>query len=180
MANIKKDKNRREFLTDLTVTFGAAGAVCAVYPFARTFSPAANVEAQATTIVDISDLGEGEGKTIMWQGKPVFIKHRTPDEIAEMQTENPQDLLDPETDQARVKNPKYLVVLGICTHLGCVPLSGGTHDGWLCPCHGSQFDASGRVRRGPAPKNLQVPPHEYMDATTIRIGWLAHLKKGER
>ena len=166
----KKEKSRRQFLTDLTVSFGAVGALTAVYPLARTLSPAANVEAQATTIADLSDLGEGQSKTIMWQGKPVFIKHRTPREIEEVRATDLSLLDDPETDKDRVKNEKYLVVLGICTHLGCVPMSGGNHEGWLCPCHGSQFDASGRVRRGPAPTNLEVPPHEYMDESTIRIG----------
>lgn len=171
MANpTEKEQNRRKFLQDLSITFGAAGALCAIYPFARTLSPAANVEAQATTIADLSDLEEGQGKTVMWQGKPVFIKHRSAAEIASVKKTNLADLSDPETDAQRVKNEKYLVVLGVCTHLGCVPLGGGNHDGWLCPCHGSQFDASGRVRRGPAPKNLPIPPYAYMDDTTIRIG----------
>lgn len=166
----KKEKSRRDFLTDLTVGFGAVGAITAIYPLARTLSPAANVEAQATTLADLGDLTPGQSKTVMWQGKPVFIKYRTEDEIKEMRAVDLSLLDDPELDTARVKNEKYLVVLGICTHLGCVPMSGGNHEGWLCPCHGSQFDASGRVRRGPAPTNLQVPPYEYMDDTTIRIG----------
>ena len=166
----KKEKSRRAFLTDITVGFGAIGALTALYPMARTLSPAANVKAQATTLADLSDLSPGQGKTVMWQGKPVFIKHRTQEEIQQMRNVDLQTLNDPQPDEERVQNEKFLVVLGICTHLGCVPMGGGNHEGWLCPCHGSQFDASGRVRRGPAPKNLDIPPHEYMDDTTIRIG----------
>ena len=166
----KKEKSRREFLTDMTVGFGTIGALTAVYPLARTLAPSASVQAQATTISDLSDLAPGQSKTVMWQGKPVFIKHRTQQEIKESQSVDLTKLDDPQPDAERVKNEKFLVVVGICTHLGCVPMSGGNHEGWICPCHGSQFDASGRVRRGPAPTNLEVPPYEYMDDTTIRIG----------
>lgn len=169
----KKDTpntNRREFLTDLTVTFGAAGAACAAYPFVKSMSPAANVKAQATTTVDISDLEEGMSKTIVWRGKPVFIKYRTQKEIDDMRAVNVSELRDPQTDAERVKNEKYLIAVGVCTHLGCVPMDGGNFEGWLCPCHGSQFDASGRIRRGPAPTNLEVPPYEFLDETTVKIG----------
>lgn len=169
----KKDTpntNRREFLTDLTVTFGAAGAACAAYPFVKSMSPAANVKAQATTTVDISDLEEGMSKTIVWRGKPVFIKYRTQKEIDDMRAVNVSELRDPQTDAERVKNEKFLIAVGVCTHLGCVPMDGGNFEGWLCPCHGSQFDASGRIRRGPAPTNLEVPPYEFLDETTVKIG----------
>jgi ubiquinol-cytochrome c reductase iron-sulfur subunit len=165
-----KTSNRREFLTDLTVTFGAAGAACAAYPFIKSMSPAANVKAQATTTVDISDLEEGMSKTVVWRGKPVFIKYRTPAEITDMKAVDVSELRDPQTDEERVKNEKYLVAVAVCTHLGCVPMGGGNYEGWLCPCHGSQFDASGRIRRGPAPTNLEVPPYEFLDESTIKIG----------
>ena len=165
-----KTSNRREFLTDLTVTFGAAGAACAAYPFIKSMSPAANVKAQATTTVDISDLEEGMSKTVVWRGKPVFIKYRTPAEITDMKAVDVSELRDPQTDEERVKNEKYLVAVAVCTHLGCVPMDGGNYEGWLCPCHGSQFDASGRIRRGPAPTNLEVPPYEFLDESTIKIG----------
>ncbi len=165
-----KTSNRREFLTDLTVTFGAAGAACAAYPFIKSMSPAANVKAQATTTVDISDLEEGMSKTVVWRGKPVFIKYRTPAEITDMKAVDVSELRDPQTDEERVKNEKYLVAVAVCTHLGCVPMGGGNYEGWLCPCHGSQFDASGRIRRGPAPTNLEVPPYEFLDDSTIKIG----------
>tara|TARA_Y100000780_G_scaffold211112_2_gene210297 strand:- start:494202 stop:494717 length:516 start_codon:yes stop_codon:yes gene_type:complete len=165
-----KTSNRREFLTDLTVTFGAAGAACAAYPFIKSMSPAANVKAQATTTVDISDLEEGMSKTVVWRGKPVFIKYRTPAEITDMKAVDVSELRDPQTDEERVKNEKYLVAVAVCTHLGCVPMGGGNYEGWLCPCHGSQFDASGRIRRGPAPTNLEVPPYKFLDDSTIKIG----------
>ncbi len=165
-----KTSNRREFLTDLTVTFGAAGAACAAYPFIKSMSPAANVKAQATTTVDISDLEEGMSKTVVWRGKPVFIKYRTPAEITDMKAVDVSELRDPQTDEERVKNEKYLGAVAVCTHLGCVPMGGGNYEGWLCPCHGSQFDASGRIRRGPAPTNLEVPPYKFLDDSTIKIG----------
>lgn len=170
MAKDTKTSNRREFLTDLTITFGAAGAACAAVPFVKSMSPAANVKAQSTTTVDISDLDVGDSKTVVWRGKPVFIKYRTPAEIADMKKVDVSELRDPQTDGDRVTNENYLVVIGICTHLGCVPLGGGNFEGWLCPCHGSQFDASGRIRRGPAPTNLEVPPYTFLDDTTIKIG----------
>lgn len=170
MAKDTKTSNRREFLTDLTITFGAAGAACAAYPFVKSMSPAANVKAQATATVDISDLEEGMSKTVVWRGKPVFIKYRTPAEIAEMKAVDISTLSDPQTDAERVQNEKYLVAVAVCTHLGCVPIDGGNYEGWLCPCHGSQFDASGRIRRGPAPTNLEIPPYEFLDGTTIKIG----------
>ncbi len=164
------DVPRRDFLTQVTLGFGAVGAVCAAWPFVKSMAPAANVKAQATTVVDISDIAEGSGRTVIWQGKPVFIKHRTPAEIAEARDVILDQLPDPEADSARVQKPQWLVTLGVCTHLGCVPLNGGAYDGWLCPCHGSQFDTSGRVRRGPAPTNLPVPPYEFLDDNTIKIG----------
>jgi len=170
MAKDTKTSNRREFLTDLTITFGAAGAACAAYPFVKSMNPAANVKAQATTTVDISDLEEGMSKTVVWRGKPVFIKYRTPREIEEMRGVDVSALPDPQTDAERVQNEKYLVAVAVCTHLGCVPIDGGNYEGWLCPCHGSQFDASGRIRRGPAPTNLEIPPYTFLDETTIKIG----------
>lgn len=165
-----ENADRRDFLNTVTNTFGAVGAACVAYPFIKSMSPSADVKAQATTDVDLSVLAEGEGKVVMWRGKPVFVKHRTPQEIKEARSVDVSELIDPQTDAERVKNEKYLVVVGVCTHLGCVPMSGGKHDGWLCPCHGSQFDGSGRVRRGPAPTNLEVPPYTFLDETTIRIG----------
>ena len=107
----------------------------------------------------------------MWRGKPVFIKRRTPDEIAEAKNVNIKDLKHPEKDEDRVKKEEWLVMLGICTHLGCVPLSDkGEYNGWFCPCHGSHYDTSGRIRKGPAPTNMEIPKYEFVDNNTIKIG----------
>jgi ubiquinol-cytochrome c reductase iron-sulfur subunit len=166
-----KDVSRRKFLTDMTTAFGVAGATCAAVPFVKSMAPADNVKAMASTEVDISDISEGDTKTVIWRGRPVFIKHRTGAEIAKARTEDTSsELLDPAKDESRVQNEKWLIAMAVCTHLGCVPMEGGEHDGWICPCHGSQFDASGRVRRGPAPSNLDVPPYEFLNPTTIKIG----------
>ncbi len=166
-----KDVSRRKFLTDMTTAMGVAGATCAAVPFVKSMAPADNVKALASTEVDISDIAEGETKTVIWRGRPVFIKHRTTTEInASRKDDTASTLLDPQKDSARVKDEKWLVAMAVCTHLGCVPMDGGEYDGWICPCHGSQFDASGRVRRGPAPSNLEVPPYEFLSPTMIKIG----------
>lgn len=166
----KHNAGRREFLTNLTTTVGVAGAACAAYPFIKSLSPSADVRAESSTTVDLSDLNVGDEKTILWRGRPVFIRYRTPKEIKEARDVDLASLSDPEADADRVKNPNYLIVIAICTHLGCVPGEGGNYDGWLCPCHGSQYDSSGRVRVGPAPKNLAVPPYTFVDEHTVRIG----------
>ncbi|MBI1363564.1 MAG: ubiquinol-cytochrome c reductase iron-sulfur subunit [Proteobacteria bacterium] len=169
------DAERRQFLTDMTTAFGVAGAACAAYPFVTSMNPSADVKAQATTEVDLSDLPAGKSKTILWRGKPVFIKHRTAEEIAEAREidndpEKLAALADPQKDTDRVVNENYLIVMAVCTHLGCVPMEGGNYDGWLCPCHGSQFDTSGRRRAGPAPANLEVPPYKFIADERILIG----------
>jgi ubiquinol-cytochrome c reductase iron-sulfur subunit len=169
------DADRRKFLTDMTTAFGVAGAACAAYPFVRSMNPSADVKALANTEVDLSDLAEGQSKTVLWRGKPVFIKHRTPREIDEARALDADPaqlkaLADPQKDSDRVQNEKFLVVLAVCSHLGCVPIEGGTHSGWLCPCHGSQFDSSGRRRAGPAPTNLEVPPYTFIAENRILIG----------
>mgnify|MGYP000347114310 CR=1 FL=1 len=151
--NDAPNPERRDLLNKVTTGFGAVGAACAAYPFIKSMTPSADVRALATTEVDLSDLAPGDSKTVMWQGKPVFIKYRTKEEIETARGLSEQELAalkDPQPDEERVKKPEYLVVLAICTHLGCVPAAGGTYGGWLCPCHGSQFDESGRRRGGPA------------------------------
>ena len=174
------DQSRREFLTLTTCAMGAVGACGILYPFATSLTPAADVAALATVDVDLTPIPEGQGVTVLWRGTPVFVRHRTQGEIEEAQKTPLKDLLDPEADGKRV-DPKYaqwLVVVGVCTHLGCVPTgqkpsqARGTFGGWLCPCHGSEYDTSGRVRRGPAPLNLPVPPYTFLDEKTIRIGQL--------
>ena len=141
-------------------------------------SASADVLAQAKVEVDLATIPEGKNVIIKWRGKPVFIRHRTADEIKEAQAAKPTDLIQPETDASRVKagHEKWLIVTGICTHLGCVPLGNkpsearGNYGGWFCPCHGSQYDTSGRVRVGPAPTNMAVPPYVFAGDTKIKIG----------
>lgn len=162
---------RREFLTDVTVGFAAVGAACAATPFIKSMNPAANVLAEKTLDVDLTEIDEGAGKVVLWQGKPVFVRHRTEGEIEHARNENKSsDLLDPEDDEKRTQNPKWLITMAVCTHLGCVPMDGGDFGGWICPCHGSQFDISGRLRKGPAATNLEIPPYKFLDDDTLRIG----------
>jgi ubiquinol-cytochrome c reductase iron-sulfur subunit len=109
--------------------------------------------------------------TVKWRGKPVFVRHRTEADIKLANTVNLGELRDPQPDSARVLNPTWLIVIGVCTHLGCVPLPGaGDYGGWFCPCHGSHYDISGRIRKGPAPKNLEVPEYKWLDDTKVLIG----------
>ncbi len=174
-TNCKTD--RRDFVTLTAGAAGVVGAACAVWPFVDSLNPAKDVQALATTDVDLSSVAPGQALTVMWQGKPVFIRHRTPQEISHVRNEQDSALIDPETDEARFTlRPEWLVVIGICTHLGCVPQGQkmsepkGNYEGWFCPCHGSEYDLSGRVRKGPAPKNLPVPPYKFVDENTLRIG----------
>jgi ubiquinol-cytochrome c reductase iron-sulfur subunit len=134
-------------------------------------NPDASVKALSTTEVDISTIEPGKSITVLWKGKPVFIRRRTQEEIVEAQNIKLSDLKDPQDDKDRVKKPEWLVMLGVCTHLGCVPLGNkGDYNGWFCPCHGSHYDTSGRIRKGPAPTNLEIPKYEFVDNNTIKIG----------
>ncbi|HUW76773.1 MAG TPA: ubiquinol-cytochrome c reductase iron-sulfur subunit [Gallionella sp.] len=160
------DAKRRKFLIKATTAVGMAGAVAACLPFIDSMNPSADVLAKATTEVDLSGIPVGGVHTVAWQGKPIFIFHRTPEEIKAMEATN--GIIDPEPDQKRVKQAEWLVVIGICTHMGCVPNKDAA--GWLCPCHGSEYDDSGRVVRGPAPKNLYLPPYKFVAADKIVIG----------
>jgi ubiquinol-cytochrome c reductase iron-sulfur subunit len=160
------DTDRRNFLLKATYVVGGAGAAAACLPFVASMNPSAELLAKANTEVDLSGIPEGGMHTVAWQGKPVFILHRTQEEIKSMAITN--GALDPEPDSERVKKPEWLVVIGVCTHMGCVPNKEGP--GWTCHCHGSQYDDSGRVVRGPAPKNLEVPPYRFIAADKIMIG----------
>jgi ubiquinol-cytochrome c reductase iron-sulfur subunit len=134
-------------------------------------SATADVLALASAEFDVSDVPMGKTITVKWRGKPVFIRHRSAAEIATENAVPLAHLRDQETDEERVVNPEWLVVLGICTHLGCVPINNaGEFHGWFCPCHGSHYDVSGRIRKGPAPLNLEVPPYKFTDAAKILIG----------
>lgn len=160
------DTNRRNFLIKVTSVVGGAGAAAACFPFAASMNPSSDVLAKATTEFDLTGMNPGDMRTVAWQGKPVFILRRSEEQIREMAASGGG--LDPEPDQKRVKKPEWLVVVGVCTHMGCVPNKEGP--GWTCHCHGSQYDDSGRVVRGPAPKNLEVPPYRFVTADKIVIG----------
>ena len=172
----KENKNRRDFLVISTYAFGAVGAGSFVWPLIDQMNPAADTLALASTEVDLEPLEEGQAITIKWRGKPVFIRHRTKEEIMSAKKENLDNLKDPQKDEDRVLNEKYIVLVGVCTHLGCVPLGQKTGDvkgeygGWFCPCHGSHYDHSGRIRKGPAPVNLEVPNYKFLSDKLIRIG----------
>ena len=134
-------------------------------------NPDASVKALASTEVDVSSLTPGNTLTVLWRGKPVFIRRRTKEEITEAQKVVLTDLPDPEDDTERVQNPEWLVMVGVCTHLGCIPLGQkGDYNGWYCPCHGSHYDTSGRIRKGPAPTNLEIPEYVFLNDNTIKIG----------
>ena len=167
------NNNRRKFITSTAYATAGIGLACAVLPFIDSMNPSSDVQALASIEVDISNIKEGEEKKIMWRGKPIFIKHRTAEEISSAQNVSLSELKDPEEDSKRIKlgKEKWLITIGICTHLGCVPIGGqGDYKGWFCPCHGSQYDTSGRIRKGPAPKNLEVPPYEFISENLIKIG----------
>ncbi|MEQ8388655.1 MAG: ubiquinol-cytochrome c reductase iron-sulfur subunit [Alphaproteobacteria bacterium] len=171
-----EDQTRRDFLTLTATAFGVAGAVAVAWPFVDSMNPAADVLALASIELDLSAIEPGQAITVKWRGKPVFIRHRTAGEIEAARAVAESDLPDPEADAARVKKPEWLIMVGICTHLGCVPLGQkpgqpkGEWNGWFCPCHGSHYDTSGRVRKGPAPKNLLVPDYSFVEDTLVRIG----------
>jgi len=170
---IEAEPTRRDFLYIATATVGTVGAAAAVWPLISQLNPDASVLALSSTEVDLKPIAEGQIITVLWRGKPVFISHRTKKEIADARATPLSDLKDPQSDEARVKKGKdqWLILVGICTHLGCVPLGHeGQYNGWFCPCHGSVYDSSGRIRQGPAPTNLEVPPYEFASDTSIKIG----------
>lgn len=167
---------RRDFMTLAGVAMGAVGAGAVGWTFIDYMNPSADVLALASIELDLSAVNEGQAITAFWRGQPVFVRHRTAEEIELAEATPLDDLPDPQADSERVVEPKWLIMVGVCTHLGCVPLgqkSGdakGEFDGWFCPCHGSHYDTSGRIRKGPAPTNLPIPPYEFLSDTTIRIG----------
>jgi len=167
------ETTRRDFLYVATGAVGAVGVVGAVWPLINQMNPDASVLALASAEFDLSAIEEGQSVTVKWRGLPVFIRHRTEKEIEEAKAVPLSELKDPETDEQRTKpgHEPWLVMIANCTHLGCIPLGeSGDYDGWFCPCHGSQYDTAGRIRKGPAPKNLVVPPYEFLSDTKIQIG----------
>ena len=169
-------ETRRDFLYLTAAAMGVVGTAAVAWPIIDSMNPAADVRALASTEVDLSPIEEGMAITVIWRGNPVFVRHRTAAEIETARGVALDDLPDPETDEARVQKPQWLVMVGVCTHLGCIPKgqrvgeAKGEYDGWFCPCHGSHYDTSGRIRKGPAPSNLPVPPYKFLDDTTIEIG----------
>ena len=172
------DPSKRDFLMLVTASAAAVGTAALAWPLIDSMSPARDVLALSSIDVDLAPVPEGQGITVVWRGKPIFVRHRTAKEIEEAQAVPMSQLIDPATDPSRVKpgHEPWLIVVGICTHLGCVPLGNkptdprGEFGGWFCPCHGSQYDTAGRVRHGPAPANLALPPYAYTGDTKIKIG----------
>lgn len=170
------DESRRDFLVLAAGAMGAVGAASFAWPLIDQMNPAADVLALASTEVDLSKIEMGQSITVKWRGKPVFVRRRSVEEIKTAGAVALDQMIDPQADADRTQKPEWLILLGVCTHLGCVPLGQkasdpkGEYGGWFCPCHGSHYDTSGRIRKGPAPLNLAVPPHKFLDDTKIKIG----------
>lgn len=190
MAAHIEDPTRRDMLVVAASAFAAVGGAATLWPLIQQMNPDASTQALASIEVDVAPVQEGQAITVMWRGKPVFIRHRTKTEIDQARAVDPRTLPDnnsrngalpdgaPATDANRTKAGKeqWLVMVGICTHLGCIPKGQGLSDvkgdynGWFCPCHGSHYDQSGRIRKGPAPRNMDVPPFEFVSDSKIKIG----------
>jgi len=190
VASTAEEPNRRDFIVIAGSAFAAVGGAISLWPFIAQMNPDSSAQALASIEVDLAPVKEGQAITALWRGKPVFIRHRTKEEIARAMADDTATLVDnsarnmalPESDPAidrnRVKSghEQFLILIGICTHLGCIPKgqaigdSKGDYGGWFCPCHGSHYDTSGRIRKGPAPRNLEVPPYDFAGDTKIKIG----------
>ena len=172
------DPQKRDFLVMLPLAGAVVGAGAIAWPLIDSMNPSGDVLALSATEVDLTPISEGMGITVLWRGKPIFVRHRTATEIKSAEDVKLSDLSDPQADADRVKpgHSQWIVLIGICTHLGCIPLGNkptdprGSWGGWLCPCHGSQYDTSGRVRHGPAPLNLYIPPYAFMSDKRVKIG----------
>jgi ubiquinol-cytochrome c reductase iron-sulfur subunit len=175
-AHTHDSATRRDFLTIAASAVTGIGAAIAVWPLIDSMNPAKDTLALSTTEVDLAPVQLGQRLTVKWRGKPVFVDHRTEADIKAADSVDVGELKDPQTDAERVKKAEWLIVVGVCTHLGCVPLGQkptdprGDYGGWFCPCHGSQYDTSGRIRKGPAPRNLEVPAYQFTSDTVIKIG----------
>ena len=180
MSSQSDNPNRRDFLTVAGSGFAAVGGALTLWPFISQMNPDAGALALSSTEVDLASIKEGQAVTVQWRGKPVFIRNRTKKEIEEANAVALRALADPESDSKRIKkgSENWLILVGVCTHLGCIPKgqslgdTRGDYGGWFCPCHGSHYDTSGRIRKGPAPRNLEVPPYAFLDGakTKIKIG----------
>ncbi len=168
-----EDPNRRDFIHIAALSVAGVGAAATAWPFIDQMNPSGDTLALASIEQDISKIALGQQMVIKWRGKPVFIRHRTPAEIAAAVKDDHADMRDPASDASRTKpgQQQWLIVIGVCTHLGCVPNFGtGDYGGWFCPCHGSVYDTSGRIRKGPAPLNLQLPDYQFTGPTQVKIG----------
>lgn len=169
-------ETRRDFLLYAASAVGVVGTGLALWPFVHSLNPAADTLALASITVSLAPIEEGQAITVMWRGKPVFIRHRTAEDIEKARSVDLSELTDPQADEDRVQKAEWLIMVGVCTHLGCIPLgqkpadTKGAYDGWFCPCHGSHYDTSGRIRRGPAPLNLHIPEYTFLDDLTVQIG----------
>ncbi|KAG6013038.1 hypothetical protein E4U54_007165 [Claviceps lovelessii] len=173
MNNKGEGKNKvfSYFMVGTMGALSAAGAKSTVQEFLVNMSASADVLAMAKVEVDLNAIPEGKNVIIKWRGKPVFVRHRTQDEIDAANKVNVSSLRDPQSDEERVKKPEWLVMLGVCTHLGCVPIGeAGDFGGWFCPCHGSHYDISGRIRKGPAPLNLEIPEYDFPEDGKLVVG----------
>jgi ubiquinol-cytochrome c reductase iron-sulfur subunit len=172
------DVTKRDFLQLIAASGAAIGAGATGWTLIDSMNPSRDVLAVASVELELTPITEGMGITVMWQGKPIFVRHRTPAEIKAAQDVEVEKLIDPASDASRVKpgQDQWIVLIGICTHLGCIPLGNkptdprGEWGGWFCPCHGSQYDTSGRVRHGPAPANLALPQYTFESSTKIKLG----------
>ena len=165
------EPTRRDMLFIATGAAAAVAGAGAAWPLINQMNPDASTLSLASIEVDLGPIAVGQTVTVKWRGKAVFISHRTPKEIAEVNDPAGPRQLDPQADKDRTKKPEWLIVVGVCTHLGCIPkLNAGEDGGWTCACHGSQYDASGRVTRGPAPRNLEVPVYKFETDTKVQIG----------
>jgi len=168
-----QSQERRDFVTLAATSMFGIGACAVAWPLIDSMNPSQDVLALASKEVNISDIEAGSGKKVLWRGKPVFIYRRTPEQVQTAKNVPLADLPDPQTDEQRTKPGKeeWLVMIGVCTHLGCVPIAGqGEYNGWFCPCHGSHYDISGRIRKGPAATNMAIPPYKFLNDNTILIG----------
>jgi len=172
------EPTRRDFMVLATAALGAVGAASVAWPFVNSLNPAADVLALASIEVDLAPVQPGQTIKAKWRGVPVFIRHRTPEDIEASRAVPMSELKDPEADEKRVQkgHEQWLVMVGVCTHLGCIPLGGAgdfggkDNGGWFCPCHGSHYDTAGRIRKGPAPTNLAVPQYSFISDNRIKIG----------
>jgi len=173
-TQVSTEPTRRDFLYIATGAVAAVGAAATVWPLVAQMNPdAATIAAGAPIEVDLTPIAQGQDIKVFWRGQPIYIMNRTPKQVEEARSVAMSDLKDPQSDQDRTKagHENWLVVTGICTHLGCIPIAHeGKYDGFFCPCHGSQYDSSGRIRQGPAPANLPVPPYQFVSASKIQIG----------